>query len=381
MIRFWNQYGVLLIGLVCMVFAMQSVALWFPYEWTAHFAANATVWPLLQLGLACCVILCAGALWISGRKRIAVVYAVAGLLSCVSSVQLILSLSHFAKQHTVSISLSEQSNMFRKKVLPDELNVKYAEVNRTPLHLSSYFTHIQAGSQPVILYVHGGSWSGGSRTENGQFFRWLNSLGYDVFSIDYRTSRDMYPSWQDAPRDVVCALSWISSVSEQYDLDTNKITVMGDSAGGQLALRAAYGVKNGDLQSSCGGRPVVPASVVGIVPAIDFRELYSDPRRSTESQASVVQYLGGTPHEYPARYDDASIINHVHPGLMPTLIINAQHDTLVNPRSGKALADALHNVGVPVEQHTLPYAVHSYWINPGGYQSQTARTFIARFLK
>ena len=156
---------------------------------------------------------------------------------------------------------------------------------------------------------------------------------------------------------------------------------MGDSAGGQLALRAAYGVQSGDVPSSCQGEPIKPKKVVGIVPAVDARELYDDPKLGPTSRVNIVRYLGGTPETAAEAYNESSVITHVNAGLPPTLIINAANDTLVSPDSGERLAEALDRAGVEVEQYTLPYAAHSYWINPGGLQNQTARELILRFLR
>lgn len=373
------RWGLVAIGATLSLYAIQSLALWLPYSWAYGLAANATVWPMAQFVIVVATGLAGLLLWILRSRQTAIVYMALALLCLVPTTQMMSGLSAYANQHGVTPSYNRQFQLVRKNSPPDEASVVYGHAGTSTLHLSSYLT-TQTTSLPAVVYVHGGGWSGGSRTENGEFYRWLNARGYQVFSIDYRVANAGYASWRDAPEDVVCALAWLNQHADQYHVDVTRVSVMGDSAGGQLALRAAYGIANGDMSSSCSGQPARPQSVVGIVPAVDARQLYDDPTLGQASRANIVRYLGGTPSTAARAYDDATIINHVAPGLPRTLIINAANDTLVSPSSGTALAAKLKANNVETEQYTLPYAVHSYWIDPGGYQNQTSQFLINRFL-
>ncbi len=369
----------LAIGVVASALALQAIALWLPWRWAYDFAANATVWPIIQLACSLLVLFVAGGFYYLMRMTTAIVFGVVGVITLTPVIIMLASQGSYAQSNDVSLDVFEQTHVSRTVHHPNN-DVQYGRVGNNDLNMSVYRNSDITKRSPAIVYVHGGGWSGGSRTENGEFFSWLNGLGYTVLSIDYRFAREDYASWQDAPRDVVCALAWANKNADYWQIDRDRVSVMGDSAGGQLALRAAYGVKSGDLMSSCGGDPATPSKVVGIVPAIDFRELYDDPKLGPTSRTNVVRYLGGNPSEQAEAYDESSIITHVKAGLQPTLIINAANDTLVSPDSGEKLARELKKSGVSVEQYTLPYAAHSYWINPGGYQNQTSRSLISDFL-
>jgi acetyl esterase len=376
----WKIYALYGIGLLLVAYAWQSIALWLPFPFFYPYAANATVWPLLQLGVALCVGLIGVAFFLLHQRKSGIIFSIIAFFCIVPSAQVFVSLNQFASQHQVSVPLSSQFSLMRSYPAADEPRILYGLAGHTNLYLSSYTAMTPSRTHPAIVYVHGGGWSGGSRTENSQFLRTLTTRGYDVFSIDYRFAHTGYASWNDAPRDVVCSLVWLEQHAAEYHVDPTRVTVMGDSAGGQLALRAAYGIKNGDVTSSCGGTPIIPSSVVGIVPAVDAHELYGESKLSHASHRNIVRYLGGTPSSEPERYNDATISTHVTPGLMPTLIINAAKDTMVSADSGEKLAAKLRAAQVTVEQYTIPYAVHSYWIYPGGYQNQTAQVLIERFL-
>ena len=357
-------------GMVLSVLVIQSLALWLPALWAYPFAANATVWPVLQIGLVVCLGLIAVVVRWMKLQKTAIVFAVIAVVSIVPTLQMLIGLREYAHDQGVGISFMAQGQLFRSSYVPSS-TITYARVGQTDLQLSKYTAARPVGT---IVYIHGGSWWGGSRTENGDFFRRLNASGYTVFSIDYRLSRQGYATWQDAPRDVACALTWVAHERQ------GTLILAGDSAGGQLALRTAYGLVDGSVKPSCDGIVPRPDKVVAIVPPVDFYELYTDPKRSAASRKNIEQYLGGSPRQAREAYEQASIATHVQPGLMPTLIINADQDTLVAPASGERLADNLRAVGVDVEQYTLPYATHSFWINPGGYQSQIARELMLRFM-
>lgn len=369
----------LLIGLVAAAFALQAIALWLPWRWAFGFASNATVWPLVQLSFSITLLLVAAGLFYLMARVSALVFGVLGLITMLPVLFMFVTWSQYGHQHQLSLDVLEQRHMTRSVNAPDE-TFEYGRAGGQSLMLSAYFNPDMTKRSPAIVYVHGGGWSGGSRTENGDFFRWLSSLGYSVFSIDYRYATSRYASWRDAPADVVCALAWLNETADTQHIDRDNVAIMGDSAGGQLALRAAYGVRSGDVSSSCQGEPLVPKRVIGIVPAIDARELYDDPKLGPTSRVNIVRYLGGTPETAAEAYNESSVITHVKAGLPPTLIINAANDTLVSPDSGERLAEALDRAGVEVEQYTLPYAAHSYWINPGGLQNQMSRQIIERFL-
>lgn len=378
--KHYTAYWLLLaIGVVASVFALQAVALWLPWRWAYEFAANATVWPIIQLAFSLLVLLVASGFYYLMRRTTAIVFGAIGVVTILPVVVMFVTLGVYAHANNVATDVFEQTHMTRATYAPTD-DVQYAQISGRGVELSVYRNSDITKRSPAIVYVHGGGWSGGSRSENGEFFHWLNDRGYTVFSIDYRYANETYASWQDAPEDVVCALAWLNTNADAQQIDRDNVTIMGDSAGGQLALRAAYGVKSDELRSSCAGQALVPKKVVGIVPAVDFEELYSDPKLGPTSQENVVRYLGGTPDSKSLAYEKSSIITQVKPGLQPTLIINAANDTLVSPESGERLAEALKKSGVVVEQYTLPYAAHSYWINPGGYQTQISRQLISDFL-
>lgn len=87
---------------------------------------------------------------------------------------------------------------------------------------------------PVILYVHGGGWSGGNKENVSAKPIFFTKNGYAFISINYR----LHPkaSYEEMAQDVVTALRWVYENADTYHLDQEKINLMGHSAGGHLIM-------------------------------------------------------------------------------------------------------------------------------------------------
>jgi pectinesterase len=90
-------------------------------------------------------------------------------------------------------------------------------------------------SSPAIIYIHGGGWAKGSRTDFNTTAAFYAKRGIAGFSIDYTLTPPNGTAWPQNIQDVVAAVSFIRENSKSYRIDTQKIAVLGDSAGAQLA--------------------------------------------------------------------------------------------------------------------------------------------------
>ena len=91
--------------------------------------------------------------------------------------------------------------------------------------------------KPILVYVHGGGFTGGDKHTPGQFtydniMKWANDQGMLGFNINYRLApKNKYP---DAANDVHDALTWIAKNAAKYGGDPNRIFLWGHSAGASL---------------------------------------------------------------------------------------------------------------------------------------------------
>src|ERR1700761_594377 len=116
-----------------------------------------------------------------------------------------------------------------------ESNIEYAQVGNQSLLLDIYLPKKPVGKLPVVVWIHGGSWKGGSKDPCPIGFMAAQNLA--IVSINYRLSTVApFPAQIYDCKGVV---RWLRAHATEYDLDPNRIGIFGASAGGQLALLLA----------------------------------------------------------------------------------------------------------------------------------------------
>jgi acetyl esterase/lipase len=90
---------------------------------------------------------------------------------------------------------------------------------------------------PVIVFLHGGGWSGGTRTTGPDFTRYFAQDGFAMASIEYRLTPSI--TFPANVEDVRTAVRWLKANAAVYALDPDRICLWGTSAGGHLAAVAA----------------------------------------------------------------------------------------------------------------------------------------------
>jgi len=92
----------------------------------------------------------------------------------------------------------------------------------------------------LIIHIHGGGFIAMSSSSHENYLRkWTKRLGVPIFSIDYRLAPEHpYPKSLD---DVWQAYNWIiENARQEFDINLDKIILVGDSAGGNLVLGLVY---------------------------------------------------------------------------------------------------------------------------------------------
>ncbi len=101
--------------------------------------------------------------------------------------------------------------------------------------LDVYYPEEASAPLPTIISIHGGGWFYGDKELYAHYCMRLAKRGFAVVNFNYRLApENQYPA---ALEDCVQVLHWISAHGSDYMIDTGKLFVVGDSAGGQLALQ------------------------------------------------------------------------------------------------------------------------------------------------
>ena len=155
---------------------------------------------------------------------------------------------------------------------------------------------------------------------------------------------------------------------------------MGESAGGNLALLAAYTVGDQRLPPTCDVPDVPVRAAVSVYGVADLTGLYEHTDLPREIRATMRDYLGGSPSERPAAYALLSPVSHVRRGVPPTLQIAGESDQLVPVRLARTLAGALQRAGAVHDERYLAAADHLFDRSWGSFPTQIAWAAVADFL-
>lgn len=226
---------------------------------------------------------------------------------------------------------------------------------------------------PTVITLYGGSWQRGNSTDNAAMAQFLARRGYVVVAIDYRHAPAFqFPAQQD---DVRTALAFVNSHADEYEIDSDRIALLGWSAGAHLAMLTAFQAPD-DIALKI-------KSVISYYGPIDLANGYAEPPvpDPIEVQPVLRDFLGGTPDEKPAVYAQASPISYVQADqLPPTLLVYGDRDHIVEARFGKRLYDVLRSAGHTAVWVTPPQAEHAFDAVFSGINNQMTLHFVERFL-
>jgi acetyl esterase len=212
-----------------------------------------------------------------------------------------------------------------------------------------------AGATGTILFIHGGGWVVGSiETHDGPARALAHAAAANVVSIEYRKAPEHpFPA---AVVDVDAGLDWLLSNGEAMGLDTGRLVVVGESAGGTLAAVLARHARDRGIELA--GAALVYPPTDASMSSGSYRDYAEGYYLSARAMAWFYHhYLDGGavghPDASPVRARDLA-------KLPPTLVITAEFDPLRD--EGRAYAARLIESGNNVTYVEVPGAIHGIWV-------------------
>ena len=350
------------------------------YIWLYSVAVGE--WSLWFAALAFAGIVCAAANYAFYKNGRVLVFALAfGSIAILLALYPLFSSLTVAREKNVELSLNQYfSGLTGSVEKSGTIETRdFARVGETVLQMDVYAppSDVKRNGASVIV-VHGGSWSGGVRSDFPQWNRWLAANGFVVFDIAYRLSPQ--PNYPAAIGDVKCAVKYVKNHAAELNIEPEKIVLLGRSAGAHLALIAAYSADDERLPASCGdaAEDETVRAVVAFYAPTDLLWDYDNPANQLviDGPKTLADFLGGNPHsseEIKARYEIASPSARVGQKTPPTLLIHGGKDQLVREENLDILAAKLKAAGISHETLILPYAQHGFDYNFNGWGSQIAQ--------
>ena len=237
-------------------------------------------------------------------------------------------------------------------------DITYLTANNRDVKLDLYVPQQSPGPHPTILYFHGGGWVRGSKESNVLTFLPYLEMGWAVVNVAYRLGPvSLAPA---AVEDGLCALRWVIRNAREYGLDTSKIVLTGNSAGGHLALTTGMIPPSEGLDRQCPGtEDLKVAAIVNWYGITDVAELLDGPNQKTYA----VAWLGSLPNRGEIA-ERVSPLKYVRAGLPPILSIQGDADPTVPYSHSTRLHEALSKAGVRNELVTVRGGKHGGFSGP-----------------
>lgn len=193
------------------------------------------------------------------------------------------------------------------------------------------------GPLPILVFLHGGSWSWGDPDDYDFIGRAFAPEGFLVVLAGYRLGEEgRYPVMLE---DTAAAIAEAARIAPAHGGDPSRIVLIGHSAG-------AYNVVQVALEEKwLAGTGVTPRGAIGLAGPYDFF-----PFDKPSSRAAFGSVDAGA---------ESQPVNHARADAPPMLLVHGEEDELVKPRNTRALAQVLAETGAAVETRIYPGFEHN----------------------
>jgi acetyl esterase/lipase len=238
-----------------------------------------------------------------------------------------------------------------------ETGVEYSNPDDQHLAMNIALPQESTGLRPAILCIHGGGFRAGKRESYDGLCKQLAERGYVAATTSYRLApKFRFPA---AIHDVKAAVRFLRANAQKYQIDPDKIGVVGGSAGGHLAQFLGVTGEVAQFEGE-GGHPGVSSRVscvVNFYGPSDFTKSYG---KSVDAAEVLPLWFGGDLQSELHQHQLGSPLNWVTPEAAPTLLIHGTEDKYVAFEQAEWMHTRLQQVGVEVELLRLEGAGHGF---------------------
>lgn len=228
-----------------------------------------------------------------------------------------------------------------------------------PLQFAELTLPPTGGPHPVAIVIHGGFWRAKYDLE---YIRpvcdELVNAGVATWNLEYRRIGNPGGGWPGTFEDIAAGADHLMKSAAHFPLDLNRIVAIGHSAGGHLALWLA-------------GHNRSITSAISLAGVLDLHRAW-ELRLSNDV---VVDFLGGSPDDFPERYKSASPIERLPLGI-PQKLFHGTADDSVPFEISERYAKTAHAAGDNVEFIRLEGAGHFEVVNPAAGEFALVRDMV-----
>jgi acetyl esterase/lipase len=245
--------------------------------------------------------------------------------------------------------------------------------------LDLYRPEKSAGALPLIVWIHGGGWSGGDK--QGCPALGMIPRGYAVASLNYRlTNEAIYPAQL---LDCKGAIRWLRAHAKQYNIDPERIGVWGASAGGHLVALLGTSGDVKELEGDVGGNLDQSSRVQCVCDwfgptdmSVFFQQAESGPNKfkADPDHSPIAGLFGGPVPQHLELVKLGNPLTFVKKDNPPFLIVHGDKDELVPLAQSEMLSETLTKSGVDVHLEVLAGAGHG-----NGFDKPALRELMMNF--
>jgi acetyl esterase/lipase len=255
---------------------------------------------------------------------------------------------------------------------PTHVDLEYAPAEPAGSNGHKLDLYIPAGANrplPVVIWTGGSAWMAdtGKRTAAGLAVQ-LNPAGYVVAGVSIRSSSQV--KFPGQLHDMKAAVRWLRANAARYNLDAERIAIMGDSSGGWTTAMTAVTGDAPELEGSVGttGQSSKVRAAVAFYPPTNFLTMDTwalsrcTPPRCHDDEPSPESRLVGCAIQTCAdKVQAANPLRYVTPADPPMMILHGGSDPLVPHNQGEQLYMALNKACLDAVFVSLPKAGHGPW--------------------
>ncbi|GHV72331.1 hypothetical protein FACS1894201_00900 [Bacteroidia bacterium] len=241
-------------------------------------------------------------------------------------------------------------------------NIEYGEHTRQKMDISLPEIADEQHKVPIVLCIHGGSWTNGDKTNFDYIIEKVHKINSAYVSVNYRLLGDSV-THKEMLDDIYSAVAFLKKNGDKYHLKTDKMFVIGSSAGGHLALLYSY-TKESPIKVAFLSSRTGPADFLDpdqqAMNGVNRREMLNKLTGTnvTLAQATDPNFI------FPQEWYDASPIYQVNSASPPTILAYGMQDELVSYSNATRMDAKLTEKGVTHKLITFPNSGHSLSNDP-----------------
>ncbi|MFT3701579.1 MAG: glycerophosphodiester phosphodiesterase family protein [Agriterribacter sp.] len=238
---------------------------------------------------------------------------------------------------------------YKKKNYREFKNIKYGNAPDNQNTIDAYIPKDMQPGAKVIVYIHGGGWSGGDKAEfpKNLIEELVGKRGYVLASMNYRLVTDTSNRFPAQMEDVKKVIELISKNAKKYQYNGDEYTLIGGSAGAHMAMLYAYGYDEKKQVKT----------VIDLWGPTDLTDKSVRPDGS-DADKTVIKFLGEKDVNAQIAKDASPAYHLTKESAVPTILFHGGKDPLVDVSQAKNLYKKLQELNVAAQLEIYPEEKH-----------------------